>query len=618
MAETEFSEGEEAALAREPVGRPIPGVTISEEELAEVLKMVDEEASREAEQQRQSQITTEDEAEVVRPPEKGKRKAPVVAEQAPEVVVDGVTTRGRQGVRKPKKALPEATGRTQPMPRSKAVPKATKTPRKEASVPSATTTPRVAVSKPVERRKKKQIRAVTPPPPQSRPATPGVSSPLHLLSPDSQKVVQLPERPSPHTAKKQRTAPPPKARPQYILKSKTFYHNEKVDSWDEFFEVDKLLFNRFTQKADAVARLTAEEAGNLYTVLSRVATIHGTGGSGGNINFTDQKITDHVSWAALLGKIQSMYTAGKKLVTVDVETKAARRLDWQLEPATPVAVPTSSQVKKGSTRPPLLTQSSQPSARAAAERRETINKIQGRIVEAFSCEGKHCKAGSYACLIDEMNSQIHYRITADDIERLALRVDANIGTVNEIDITNPPQDWVEQVKKNQAIRKEASKKRGKRRERGCSPPDESLATPTPAPAPYTPYYGLPHAPPAYHTPYAPPYYHHPVMQQQMWPGGPPGVQEPQRKSSPVGSQSDAYTVYDYCDWLSKRYKEHALLFGEAAGALADEGWVLATIALKSEADVKEVVRKSGIASLLKAKIKLFLNEIDSQSSSGSA
>jgi len=51
-------------------------------------------------------------------------------------------------------------------------------------------------------------------------------------------------------------------------------------------------------------------------------------------------------------------------------------------------------------------------------------------------------------LIDEMNSQIHYRITADDIERLALRVDANIGTVNEIDIKNPPQDWVDQVKKN--------------------------------------------------------------------------------------------------------------------------------------------------------------------------
>ncbi|KAK3043957.1 hypothetical protein LTS18_002555, partial [Coniosporium uncinatum] len=70
MAETEYSEGEEAALAREPVGKPIPGVTISQEELAEVLKMVDEEASREAEQQRQSQITTEDEAEVVRPPEK--------------------------------------------------------------------------------------------------------------------------------------------------------------------------------------------------------------------------------------------------------------------------------------------------------------------------------------------------------------------------------------------------------------------------------------------------------------------------------------------------------------------------------------------------------------------
>ncbi|KAK3081720.1 hypothetical protein LTS18_003438 [Coniosporium uncinatum] len=374
MAETEFSEGEEAALAKEPVGKPIAGVTISQEELTEVLKMVDEEASREAEQQRQSQISTEDEAEVVRPPEKGKRKASVVAEQASEVVVDGVTTRGRQGVRKPKKALPETTGHTQPTFRSRKVPKATKRPPKKASLPSAATKPGAVVSKPVERRRKKQIRAATPPPAQSQPATPAGSSPLHILSPNSQKVVQLPERPSPHIAKRQRTAPEPKAPPKYILKSKTFYHNEKVDSWDEFFEVDKLLFNRFTQKADAVARLTAEEAGNLYTVLSRIATIHGSGGSGSQISFSDQKITDHISWAVLLGKVQSMYTAGKKLVTVEVETKAARRSDWQPEPAAPVAVPASTQAKKGSTRPPLLTQSSQPSARAAAERRETLKR----------------------------------------------------------------------------------------------------------------------------------------------------------------------------------------------------------------------------------------------------
>jgi len=221
-------------------------------------------------------------------------------------------------------------------------------------------------------------------------------------------------------------------------------------------------------------------------------------------------------------------------------------------------------------------------------------------------------------LRDELNSKIHYRITSDDIAKLALRVDANIGTLNEIDVENPPQDWLNQVRKNQAVRKEALKKRGKRRERERSPQAESPHTRTPAPAPYTPYYGLTQAPPAYHTPYAPPYYHPAVMQQQMWPGGLPGVAESQRKSFPVGSQSDAYTVYDYCDWLAKRYKEHALLFGEAARALADEGWVLTTIAVKSEADVKEVVHKSGIASLLKAKIKLFLDEIKSQSSSGSA
>jgi len=42
--------------------------------------------------------------------------------------------------------------------------------------------------------------------------------------------------------------------------------------------------------------------------------------------------------------------------------------------------------------------------------------------------------------------------------------------------------------------------------------------------------------------------------------------------------------------------------------------VLTTIALKSEADVKEVVHKSGVASLLKGKIKRFLDEIKSRSS----
>jgi len=104
------------------------------------------------------------------------------------------------------------------------------------------------------------------------------------------------------------------------------------------------------------------------------------------------------------------------------------------------------------------------------------------------------------------------------------------------------------------------------------------------------------------------------MQPPMWQGGPPAVLDQQRKSSPVGSQAESYTVYDYCQWLGKRYKEHALLFDEAADALADEGWVLTTIALKSEADIKDVVRKSGVASLLKSRIKRFINEIESRSS----
>jgi len=81
MAETEYSESEEAALARKPVGHLIAGVTISQEELAEVLKMVDEEAAREAEQQHQSQISTDSEPGEVGPLEKGKRKAPAEAEQ---------------------------------------------------------------------------------------------------------------------------------------------------------------------------------------------------------------------------------------------------------------------------------------------------------------------------------------------------------------------------------------------------------------------------------------------------------------------------------------------------------------------------------------------------------
>ncbi|KAK3081125.1 hypothetical protein LTS18_010015 [Coniosporium uncinatum] len=620
MAETEYSEGEEGALARKPVGQPIAGVTLSQEELAEVLKMVDEEAAREAEQQHQSQISTDSEPEEVRPPEKGKRKAPAEAEQPPEVVADGVVTRGKKGVRKPRKASLEASGRAPPKPRGKQAAKAPKTPQKEASPPPAATNSRVAVSKPAQKGRKKQSRAATPPPTQSPPpGTPAVSSLVNLLSPDSQKTVKLPERPSPHTAKKQRTAPEPKAPPKYVLKSKTFYHNEKVDSWDELFAVDELLFTRFTQKADAVARLAVEEAGNLYAVFSRVAVIHGSGGPGSHLHFDDIKVTDHVSWATLLGKVQSMYIAEKKIVRVDIETRAASRVDWQLEePAAQVSVPASTQAKNVSGRAYILTQSSQPSARAATERIETLNRIQTRIIEAFACEGKLCKEGSYACLRDELNSKIHYRITTDDIAKLALRVDANIGTLNEIDVENPPQDWLNQVRKNQAVRKEALKKRGKRRERERSPQAESPHTRTPAPAPYTPYYGLTQAPPAYHTPYAPPYYHPPVMQQQTWPRGPPGVPEPQRKSSPVGSQSDVYTVYDYCDWFAKRYKKHALLFSEAARVLADEGWILTTIAIKSEADVKEVVHKSGIASLLKAKIKLFLDEIKSQSSSGSA
>jgi len=64
--------------------------------------------------------------------------------------------------------------------------------------------------------------------------------------------------------------------------------------------------------------------------------------------------------------------------------------------------------------------------------------------------------------------------------------------------------------------------------------------------------------------------------------------------------------------LGKRYKEHALLFDKAADALADKGWVLITIALKSKADIKDVVRKLGVASLLKSRIKRFINEIESQ------
>jgi len=71
-----------------------------------------------------------------------------------------------------------------------------------------------------------------------------MSSPVNLLSPESQKHVDLAERLSPHTAKKQKTASEPKAPPKYVLKSQTYYHSEKVDSWAEFFIVDELLFMR--------------------------------------------------------------------------------------------------------------------------------------------------------------------------------------------------------------------------------------------------------------------------------------------------------------------------------------------------------------------------------------
>jgi len=577
-------------------------------------------AAAEAHHQPESQISTESEEgeeSVERPLVKGKEKVSAPPDGQPP----GVVTRGRRGASKPQEPSPIAQ-KTSKQPRKRAPPKskakkaaaATKVLPKEAPLPPAAPKSRAAVSK-APQRLQKQSRGVTPLPTQPPASKEAGLSPVNLLSPESYDTLKLPERPSPHASKKQKTTPELKAPPKYLLRSVTYYHNEKVDSWDGFYEVADLGFNQYRQKADAVARLGAEEAGNCFTVISRTAAVHASGGPGSTIRLAPSKIDDLAGWAAVQGKVNSLFEAGKKIVAVDMETRAAKLAGWQPEEAPPAAsaIPSSAQSKKSSSRPPKLTQgqgSQQPSARAATERREALSSIFSRIIDAYPCGGKRCKQNSLTCLEDPLDKRIHYPISSQDIERLAIRVDANIGTLNEIDISNPPRDWIEQVMKNEAVRKEANRRRGKKRERSPvqeQPPRTPQALPTPGG--YNPFAFA--QPPPYYTPYAPPYFQH-LGQPPMWPGG--QLVEPHRKSSPVGSQAGSYTVYDYCEWLAKRYKEHTLLFEEAARALADEGWVLTTIALKSEADMKEVVHKSGVASLLKGKIKRFLDEIESRSS----
>jgi len=138
------------------------------------------------------------------------------------------------------------------------------------------------------------------------------------------------------------------------------------------------------------------------------------------------------------GKINSLFEAGKKIITIDLETRAAKRAGWQPEEEA-LAAPTliSTQSGKSSSRPPKLMQ---PSARAATKKREALSNISSCIINTYPCRGKRYKQHSLTCLEDCVDKRIHYLITSQDIKRLAIHVDANIRMLNEIDISNPPQD----------------------------------------------------------------------------------------------------------------------------------------------------------------------------------
>jgi len=233
-ANIEHSDREEAAPGREVIGEQIPGVAMSHQELQEVLRMVDEaaaaEADLEARQHEQSQISTASEESIDRPLVSGKEKVSAPADEHQEGVAAGVVTRSGRASSNPKKPSQEPRRRAPPKPRAKRVAKATKAPQKEAASLPAAPKLRAAASK-ATRRKQKESRVVTPPPTQSTAgAQPPGSSPVNLLSPDSQTTLKLPERPSPHASKKQKNTPEPRAPPKFLLKSTTYYHGKQVDS----------------------------------------------------------------------------------------------------------------------------------------------------------------------------------------------------------------------------------------------------------------------------------------------------------------------------------------------------------------------------------------------------